>query len=128
MILTNEQLKQLLAELKGRLKSLYGPRFKGLYLYGSYARREPEPYSDIDMLIVLDEFISRYGEEIDRTSEIISKSSLDYGVCVSRFFVTERDWEKGDSIFLENVREDASISIQQAREFPEAARPYLAAK
>ena len=106
MILTEEQLKKLLAELKAGWKSLYGLRLKGLYLYGSYARRAPEPYSDIDILIVLDE-IPHYAQEIERTGYLASELSLKYGSTVSRYFVTEKDWKTKDTSFLANVREDA---------------------
>ena len=106
MILNEEHLKDLLAELKQGLKSTYGLRLKGVYLYGSYARREQEEYSDIDVLIVLNE-IPHYAAEIDRTSCLTSDLSLKYGSTVSRFFVTEEDWKAKDTSFLANVREDA---------------------
>ena len=106
MILKEKQLKELLGELKEGLKSLYGSRLKGLYLYGSYARREQEEYSDIDVLIVLDE-IPHYAAEIDRTGYLASDLSLKYGSTLSRFFVTEQDWKTKDTSFFLNVREDA---------------------
>ena len=106
MILTDKQLKELLVELKAGLKSIYGHRLKGLYLYGSYARGEPEEYSDIDVLIALDQ-IPHYAAEIDRTGYLASDLSLKYGSTVSRFFVTEQDWKTKDTSFFLNVREDA---------------------
>ena len=106
MTLTEKQLKELLAELKEGLKSIYGERLKGLYLYGSYARGEQEEYSDIDVLIVLDE-IPHYAAEIDRTGYLASDLSLKYGTTVSRFFVTVQDWKIKDTSFFLNVREDA---------------------
>ena len=105
MMLTEGQLKGLLRELKEGLKSIYGPLLKGLYLYGSYARGEQEEYSDVDVLIVLNE-ISHYAAEIDRTGQLISDLSLKYGSSVSRFLVTVKDWNNKNTSFFLNVREE----------------------
>ncbi|MBI4430798.1 MAG: nucleotidyltransferase domain-containing protein [Candidatus Omnitrophica bacterium] len=99
-------IKDLLTELKAGLKTIYGSRLKGLYLYGSYARGEQEEDSDVDILIVLDKIEHYYGE-IVRTGQLSSDLSLKYSVCISSFFVTESDWKVRDTSFLSNVREDA---------------------
>ena len=101
-----DNAKKLLNELKEGLKVVYGSRLKGLYLYGSYARGEQEEGSDFDILIVLDTF-NDYGDEIDRTGYLASDLSLKYGISVSRFVVTEKDWKSRESAFLANVREEA---------------------
>src|SRR5438105_2004807 len=99
-------LSALLAELKSGLAAIYGERLRGVYLYGSYVRGEQDWESDVDVLIVLDE-VPRYGEEVDRTSEIIANLSLAYGVSVSRVVVSEHTWRTGDTLFLANVRDEA---------------------
>jgi len=66
-------------ELKEGLVHIYGDRLKGVYLYGSYARGEERHDSDIDAMIVLNDYQS-YGKEIDRTGEFVSGLFLDYGV------------------------------------------------
>lgn len=106
MILKDEQLKKLLAELKEELKSVYRSRLKGFYLYGSYARGEQEEYSDIDVLIVLDE-IPHYAAEVDRTGYAASELSLKYGTTISRVFVSEKDWKSRNTSFLVSVRDYA---------------------
>ena len=98
--------KSLLAELRRGLEQLYGPRLKGVYLYGSYARDEADPESDLDILVVLEDY-RNYGEEIQRTSELGSNISLKYDVTVSKIFLKEHDWLTDDSAFLENVRKEA---------------------
>jgi len=102
----SNRLKTLLNELKAGLKSIYGERIKGVYLYGSYARGEEDVESDADVLVVLDH-CNRYGAEVDRTGHLISELSLKYGVSISRTFVSQADWLAGENPFLVHAREDA---------------------
>lgn len=99
-------VETLLAELRSGLEALYRGRLGGVYLYGSYARGEAERESDLDVLIVLDRLDS-YGAEIDRTSELVSRVSLTYGISVSRVFVTEDEWRKAGGFFLANARQES---------------------
>ena len=105
-MINGKQLKELLAELKEGLKLIYGPRLKSFYLYGSYARGEQQDDSDVDVLVVLESY-DHYVGEVRRSGQLASNLSLKYGVSVSRVFVTESDWKLKDSIFLDNVREEA---------------------
>ena len=100
------RIRRLLAELKVELVRLYGPRLSGVFLFGSHARGKAEPGSDCDILIVLDR-VPDYGAEIDRTSVLVSRLSLEYGVSISRVFVPEREWKRRRTSFLENVRDEA---------------------
>jgi len=99
-------LYDLIAELKVGLDGVYGDRLKGLYLYGSYARGEEDTESDLDILVVLEQF-DHYAAEVDRTAELNSELSLKYGMTVSQVFVRESEWRNGDTPFLSNVREEA---------------------
>ncbi len=45
--------EELLNRIKERLEDVYGDRLQGIVLYGSEARGEAEPDSDIDLLVLL---------------------------------------------------------------------------
>ena len=99
-------VQPLLHELRAGLAALYGDRLRGLYLYGSYARGEQDRESDVDVLVVLDDF-DHYGAEVNRTSELSARLSLEHGVSISKVFLRERDWLNRQTPFLANVREEA---------------------
>ncbi len=107
--MTQNHLKQLLQEFKTGIEGLYGVRLKGLYLYGSYARGEQDSNSDLDVLVVLDDY-KRYGEEVEKTGQLSSDLSLKYGVTISSVFMRESEWLHGESPFLRNVRPEAKAA------------------
>ena len=96
----------LLYELKQGLELIYNDRLQGVYLFGSYARGEQDSESDLEILIILEDF-DRYALEVKRTGDLVSSLSLKYGVSVSRTFIREREWVKGDLPLLRNVRQEA---------------------
>jgi predicted nucleotidyltransferase len=49
----NAPLDMVLREYRARLEQIYGPRLVRLVLFGSRARGDAEPDSDIDVMIVL---------------------------------------------------------------------------
>ena len=101
-----ESLNSVLEQLKQELAQVYGERLKGLFVFGSHARGEATPDSDLDILIVLDQ-VGVYSAEIKRTSHLIARLSLDACISLSRVFISESDWRTGQSPFLLNVREEA---------------------
>jgi uncharacterized protein len=92
-------LDDLIAELTVGLDGVYGDRLKGLYLYGSYARGEEDRESDLDILVVLEQF-DHYAAEVNRTGELASELSLKYGMTISPVFVRETEWLDGDTPFF----------------------------
>ena len=102
----SENSKQLLKELKKGLANLYGSRLRGVYLFGSYARSDQDAESDVDIMIVLSDY-EHYGVELDRSSDLISRLSLKYGVSVSTIFVRQQEWLEADTPLLRNVRVEA---------------------
>lgn len=97
------KLQRLLAELKKGLTELYGGRLKAVYLFGSYARGDYNNNSDLDVMIVLDNYTS-YWDELVYSAELASNLSLEYNVTISRMIMTEDQWNKGDLPILRNIR------------------------
>ena len=97
------RIRKLMKELKEGLALIYKDKLKAVYLYGSYARGDAQSDSDLDVMIVLNNYES-YGKEIDRTGELASKLSLEYGVSVSRVVMKESQWKAGDTPLLRNIR------------------------
>ena len=99
-------IQKLLKELKQGLIGLYGERLKGVYLYGSYARGDFQEGSDLDILIVLNDF-ERAPIELERTDDLLGNLSLEYLITISPMFMREKDWLMADKPLLRNVRVDA---------------------
>ena len=94
MVATREQALEIASKVRSQLEELYGERLRGVYLYGSAARDQLTPDSDIDIAIVLDEIQSRF-EEIERTGQLGSDVSLEYNTLVTFFFISEVDFKEG---------------------------------
>ncbi|HXX22497.1 MAG TPA: nucleotidyltransferase domain-containing protein [Terriglobia bacterium] len=101
----SERLQNLLAELRRRFEALYGPRLVRLMLFGSQARGDAEPGSDIDVLVVL-EGPMRPGEEIRRTLDSVAELSLENNAVFSCVFVSRERFENERSPLLINVRRE----------------------
>jgi uncharacterized protein len=79
-----------------------------VYLYGSQARGDAGPGSDVDVLVVVRGGLD-YGDLIRRTSGIVAELSLEHDIVVSRAFVTEEQFAHGETPFLLNVRREGVL-------------------
>ena len=102
-------LYMLLTELRSQFAALYGARFVQMVLYGSQARGEAEPGSDIDVIVVLQGPVSP-GEEIARTGGIVADLSLRHGVVIACLFMDQEQFMHGQGPLLRNVRREG-ISV-----------------
>lgn len=98
-------LTEVLQALKRGLGELYGPRLRGLWLYGSQARGEATAGSDVDVLVVLTDF-SDIGEEIDRTSELRARLSLKCGRTLSLIPLRWKSFCERRTPLIQNARRD----------------------
>lgn len=98
-------IHELMDELEKQLNRIYGQKLMGVYLFGSFARDEQVDGSDVDVLIVLNDFDS-YAAEIERTGEVISDLSLEFDLSISRIFVDQAGWMNSDTPLLRNIRQE----------------------
>lgn len=99
------EIELILREFREKLEELYGNRLKNIILYGSCARGQATEDSDIDLAVVLDGDVIA-GKEIDRLIDIITDINLDYGVLISVYPVSERDYTSVNSPLLLNIRRE----------------------
>ena len=85
-------IRKLMKELKAGLVRIYGDKLKAVYLYGSYARGDYRPGSDVDVMILLKDY-RNYWNEQKRISQLASDVSLEYDVTVSCIFIKEMQWK-----------------------------------
>jgi type I restriction enzyme S subunit len=109
MELTREDALRIAREFHEALKPLYGDRLKGVYLYGSFARDEADEDSDIDVAVVLENFVDP-DHESSLTSEIYASLSLRENCLLVPFFLTESEFQsKPWAIHRNIVREGVSV-------------------
>jgi predicted nucleotidyltransferase len=94
------------AAVAGELRELYGERLKQVLLFGSWARGDAHPESDIDLLVVLDRIENRR-EERERMSDILWEHSLANTTVVTEVPVSEEELEAAELPLLMRVREEA---------------------
>jgi len=98
-------VQKVLKKLKKELLHIYGEQLDSIILYGSRARGDERPDSDIDILIILkDDF--NYSEMLRLSSELAASLSLENDVVISRAFVSKEQFENRQTPFLMNVRRE----------------------
>jgi predicted nucleotidyltransferase len=100
-----KNITEIIKEFKAQARNLYGQRLKDVVLYGSWARGEARPDSDIDLLIILDGEVTP-GREIDRMIDLITDFSFKYDVLLSVYPISEFAYRQLNSPLLLNIRKE----------------------
>ncbi len=98
-------LNTILSETCQRLKTLYGQEIDKIILYGSQARGDAEPDSDIDILIVLKQDF-KYYHESNKISQLIAELCLEYNTLISCALASSREFQEYNNSFFRNIRRE----------------------
>jgi predicted nucleotidyltransferase len=85
------------------LRDLYGERLRNVLLFGSWARGDAHPESDIDLLVVLDEVPSRQ-RELARMNSVLWRHSLENNTVVTEIPISEAEYREPIEPFILRAR------------------------
>jgi len=96
-------LQDILKQFRRGLEKIYGDRLVKVILYGSQARGDARPDSDVDVLVVLRE--PGTDEEADRVAWVESDLCIEHGVVITTMPVSEGQYETQEPLLV-NVRRE----------------------
>ncbi|HET6569459.1 MAG TPA: nucleotidyltransferase domain-containing protein [Rhodothermales bacterium] len=99
------ELQQALDEARARLRALYGDRLQHVILYGSQARGDAGPESDVDVLVVLNGPFNMY-QEIKRLVRLDRDLFERYRLDFSFQPYNEETYQDLRRPFIQNVHSD----------------------
>jgi predicted nucleotidyltransferase len=100
--------RRVIDDLRLVLQTIFGAKCKKIMLYGSYARGEQEPFSDMDIMVIVDmdkEELRSYDDLVfDRTYDL----TLKYGILLSIMTKSEKHFLHWVNVlpFYANVRNE----------------------
>lgn len=106
MMIMIDELAFVLQQLRAGLEAQYGDRLDRVLLYGSRARGDAGPESDVDVLVVLVGAVDPV-VEIARTEHLVADLSLEHDLVLSRVFLSLEEYDDEADLFLRHVRRDA---------------------
>ena len=91
---TNNELKVILKQMLEIYHMVYGSNIVKVVLYGSYARGDNQPDSDIDIVAIVHGDRVNLQEELKKVWDRSSELELEYGTIVSPTVIPFEEYEK----------------------------------
>ena len=98
-------LRETLRWATASLRDLYGARLKRLILFGSQARGDARPDSDVDLLVVLEGPVISL-EEAKRTSRVATEAAAYRDTALSFVHMSEEEFADDRRPLVWSIRED----------------------
>lgn len=99
---------EVVKRCKTILESYYGSQFKGLVLYGSVARNQATPISDIDLLVLLGQPFD-YFHELRRIVELLYPIQLESDQLISAKPAPFDEFEHGSIQLYRNAKREGML-------------------
>ena len=100
-----QKVKTILAEIKKRLKEIYGNKLKDVILYGSFARGDFVEGSDIDIVILLEDMRDHIIER-ETYFDAIWELGLKYDTVISIVPIKEEEYKTRKMPLILNVKRE----------------------
>lgn len=98
-------IEEIARRCKNTLESHYGPQFKGLVLYGSIARDQASPGSDLDLLVLLSKPFD-YFHELRRIIDLLYPIQLESEQLISAKPAAVDEFEYGELQLYRNAKRE----------------------
>ncbi|PKO23533.1 MAG: nucleotidyltransferase [Chloroflexi bacterium HGW-Chloroflexi-1] len=103
---------RIVKKCRTALASHYGPQFKGLVLYGSVARKQASPTSDIDLLVLLSQPFD-YFSELRRIVDLLYPVQLESDRLISAMPAPVDEFERGSISLYRNAQREGNSSRER---------------
>ncbi len=105
---TQNELSQILDRMIIVYKNVYKDAIEGIYLYGSYARDDFTPESDIDIVAIVKGQRVLLQKQLKKIWDIASDIGLEYEVVVSPTVIPLNEFENYKNIlpYYKNILEE----------------------
>jgi len=101
-----DKVLDIIKRFKNAIESK-GIKINKLILYGSYAKGNPEHHSDIDLVVISEDFEGKgFWERID----ILTDAIYEVFEPIEAIAMTPEEWEQGDSMICEFAKDGEMIS------------------
>jgi predicted nucleotidyltransferase len=96
----------VLIPFRESLMSVLGMRFSKLIVFGSFARGEARPDSDVDLLLVLRETVSGRSDVEDLLVPMLARYLLETGLLLSVVVKTENEFSSQKEGLMWNIAQE----------------------
>jgi predicted nucleotidyltransferase len=97
--------RQVARAAAAELRDLYGDRLVEVVLFGSRARGDANPDSDVDLAVILDRVESPW-DELRRMDDVLWRHTLASGLTLSATPISRSSWEEGRRPLVRTARSE----------------------